>query len=149
MLYCRSGKSGNYHEQQNTNFFWTRIVRFAAKAPRHDWYDTKLNMIYITSQGKGGSVLNILEEVLLLEHKVAVLAWDLTKGTVSHLSVVREIKQAHMVTSSWYLQSAIITMQILYGSRFSEFSEKNHNDTSCSIHHVIMWSLYKKILFSL
>ncbi|XP_019720818.1 general transcription factor II-I repeat domain-containing protein 2-like [Hippocampus comes] len=84
----------------------------------------KLNTLNTTLQGRGGTALHMLEEVLAFERKLTVLARDLQRSTLSHFPSLREFKQAHGVINSEYLQSAITTMQASFGKRFREFREE-------------------------
>ena len=53
-----------------------------------------LNMLNTTLQGKGSlQELHMLEEVLVFERKLTVLARDLQRGTLSHFPSLREFKQ--------------------------------------------------------
>jgi len=85
-----------------------------------------LNTLNTTVQGRGGTALHMLEEVLAFERKLTVFARDLQRGTLSNFPSLREFRQAHKEINSKYLQSAITTMQASFGKRFCEFrAEKN------------------------
>ena len=81
-----------------------------------------LNTLNTTLQGRGGTAIHMLEEVLAFERKLT--ARDLQRGTLSHFPSLREFKQAHKVINSEYVQSAITTMQASFGKRFCEFREE-------------------------
>ncbi|XP_044276826.1 general transcription factor II-I repeat domain-containing protein 2A-like [Varanus komodoensis] len=85
-----------------------------------------LNTLNTTLQGRGGTALHMLEEVLAFERKLTVLARDLQRGTLSHFPSLREFRQAHNTINSAYLQSAITAMQTSFGKRFSEFREEKN-----------------------
>lgn len=61
-------------------------VRLAGQAALHGGYDNK------SVQGKGGTVLQIQEEVLL-EHKLTVLAKEGQRGTLLYFPSLREFKE--------------------------------------------------------
>ncbi|XP_048357110.1 general transcription factor II-I repeat domain-containing protein 2B-like [Sphaerodactylus townsendi] len=83
-----------------------------------------LNTLNTTLQGRGGTALHMLEEVLAFERKLTVFARDLQRGTLSHFPSLKEYQQAHEVINSEYLQSAVTTMQASFGKRFSEFRQE-------------------------
>uniref|UniRef100_A0A3B4C9Y8 HAT C-terminal dimerisation domain-containing protein n=1 Tax=Pygocentrus nattereri TaxID=42514 RepID=A0A3B4C9Y8_PYGNA len=99
------------------------LKRFAAclgevKTSASEWLEklhfmvdmtTNLNTLNTTLQGRGSTALHML-----------VLARDLQRGTLSHFPSLRELKQAHKVINSEYLQSAITTMQASFGNVISE-----------------------------
>ncbi|XP_027132767.1 general transcription factor II-I repeat domain-containing protein 2A [Larimichthys crocea] len=97
---------------------WLEKLHFMVDMTAH------LNTLNTTLQGRGATALNMLEEVLVFERKLTVLARDLQRGTLSHFPSLREFKQDHKLINSEYLQSAITTMQASFEKRFHEFREE-------------------------
>lgn len=97
---------------------WLEKLHFMVDMTAH------LNMLNTTLQGKGGTALHMLEEVLAFERKLTVFARDLQRGTLSHFPSLREFKRAHDIINSEYLQSAITAIQTSFGKRFCEFREE-------------------------
>lgn len=99
----------------------------------HFMVDTTVITLNRTLQGRRGTALHVLEEAF--ERKLTVLARVVQRGTPSHFPSLRELKQAHEVTNSQYLQSAITIMQASFGKRFRDFrEEKKTHCTSASLH---------------
>ncbi|KAM3831932.1 general transcription factor II-I repeat domain-containing protein 2A-like [Vipera latastei] len=96
---------------------WLEKLHFMVDMTAH------LNTLNTTLQGKGGTALHMLEEVLAFELKLTVFGRDLQRGTLSHFPSLREFKQGHNMINSEYLQSAVIAMQTSFGKRFCEFRE--------------------------
>ncbi|XP_039204212.1 uncharacterized protein LOC120310168 isoform X3 [Crotalus tigris] len=99
---------------------WLEKLHFMVDMTAH------LNTLNTTLQGKGGTALHMLEEVLAFERKLTVFARDLQRGTLSHFPCLREFKRGHDMVNSEYLQSAIIAMQTSFGKRFCEFREEKN-----------------------
>ncbi|XP_015684326.1 general transcription factor II-I repeat domain-containing protein 2B-like [Protobothrops mucrosquamatus] len=99
---------------------WLEKLHFMVDMTAH------LNTLNTTLQGKGGTALHMLEEVLAFERKLTVFGRDLQKGTLSHFPSLREFKQGHNMINSEYLQSAIIAMETSFGKRFCEFREEKN-----------------------
>uniref|UniRef100_A0A8D2J826 Uncharacterized protein n=1 Tax=Varanus komodoensis TaxID=61221 RepID=A0A8D2J826_VARKO len=99
---------------------WLEKLHFMVDMTAH------LNALNTTLQGKGGTALHMLEEVLAFERKLTVFARDLQRGTLSHFPSLREFKQAHNMINSEYLQSAITAMQTSFGKRFCDFREEKN-----------------------
>ncbi|XP_039186129.1 general transcription factor II-I repeat domain-containing protein 2-like [Crotalus tigris] len=99
---------------------WLERLHFMVDMTAH------LNVLNTTLQGKGGTALHMLEELLAFEHKLAVFAKDLERGTLSHFPSLRDFKQAHDVTNLEHLQSAITAMQTSFGKRFCELREEKN-----------------------
>ncbi|KAM3848390.1 general transcription factor II-I repeat domain-containing protein 2-like [Vipera latastei] len=99
---------------------WLEKLHFMVDMTAH------LKTLNTTLQGKGGTALHMLEEVLAFERKLTVFARDLQRGTLSHFPSLREFKRGHDMINSEYLQSAIIAMQTSFGKRFCEFREEKN-----------------------
>ncbi|XP_059848691.1 general transcription factor II-I repeat domain-containing protein 2A-like isoform X1 [Hypanus sabinus] len=99
---------------------WLEKLHFMVDMTAH------LNTLNTALQGKGRTALHMLEDVLAFKRKLAVLARDLQKGTLSHFPNLREFKQAHDMISSEYLHSAIIAMQTSFRKCFCEFREEKN-----------------------
>ena len=63
-------------------------------------------------------------KVLVFERKLTVLATDLQKDTLPHLTLLKQFKQTQKVINSENLQSAISAMQALFGTRFRKFRNR-------------------------
>lgn len=99
---------------------WLEKLHFMVDMTAH------LNTLNTTLQGKGGTALHMLEEVLAFERKLTVFVKDLQRGTLSHFPSLREFKQSHDTINLEYLKSAITTMQSSFGKRFCEFREEKN-----------------------
>ncbi|KAM4706621.1 general transcription factor II-I repeat domain-containing protein 2-like [Discoglossus pictus] len=66
---------------------WLEKLNFMVDMTAH------LNMLNTTLQGKGGTALHMLEEVLAFERKLTVFVKDFQRGTLSHFPTLREFKQ--------------------------------------------------------
>ena len=87
---------------------WLEKLHFMVDMTAH------LNTLNTTLQGREATVLHLLEEKLVFERKLTVLARDLQRGTLSHFPSLREFKQDQELINLEYLQSAITTMQALF-----------------------------------
>lgn len=85
-----------------------------------------LNTLNTSLQGKGGTALHMLEEVLGFERKLTVFAKDLQRGILYHFPALREFQQTGNAINSQYLQSLITAMQTSFGKRFCEFREEKN-----------------------
>ncbi|XP_069460653.1 general transcription factor II-I repeat domain-containing protein 2-like [Ambystoma mexicanum] len=85
-----------------------------------------LNTLNTTLQGKGGTALHMLEEVLAFERKLTVFVKDFQRGTLSHFPSLREFKQSHDTINLEYFKSAITAIQSSFGKRFCEFREEKN-----------------------
>ncbi|KAM3838578.1 general transcription factor II-I repeat domain-containing protein 2A-like [Vipera latastei] len=99
---------------------WLEKLHFMVDMTAH------LNKLNTSLQGKGGTALHLLEEVMAFERKLTVFDRDLQRGTLSHFPSLREFKQGSNVINSEYLQSAIIAMQTSFGKRFCDFKEEKN-----------------------
>ncbi|CAH2294051.1 general transcription factor II-I repeat domain-containing 2A-like [Pelobates cultripes] len=105
---------------------WLEKLHFMVDMTAH------LNMLNTTLQGKGGTALHMLEEVLAFERKLTVFVKDFQRGTLSHFPSLREFKQSHDTINLEYFKSAITAMQSSFGKRFCEFrEEKKHIILPC------------------
>lgn len=99
---------------------WLEKLHFIVDMTAH------LNTLNTSLQGKGGTALHMLEEVLGFKRKLTVLAKDLQRGTLCHFPSLTEFQQAHNVINCQYLQSAIAATQTSFGKRFCEFREEKN-----------------------
>ena len=99
---------------------WLEKLHFMVDMTAH------LNTLNTTLQGRGATVLHMLEEVLAFERKLTVLARNLQRGTLPHFPSLREFKQDQELINLEYLQSAITTMQASFEKRFHEFREEKN-----------------------
>ncbi|XP_069792326.1 general transcription factor II-I repeat domain-containing protein 2A-like [Narcine bancroftii] len=88
-----------------------------------DWMEkldmtVHLNMLDRSLQGKGGTALQMLEEVLAFKRKMTVFARDVQRGTLSHFPFLKEFKEAHNQINYEHFQRAITAMQTAFGERF-------------------------------
>ena len=65
---------------------------------------------------------------MAFERKLSVLARDLQRGTLSHFSSEREVKEAHN-TINQSKQSAITTLPTSFSIRFCQFREENNTSS--------------------
>ncbi|XP_023815961.1 general transcription factor II-I repeat domain-containing protein 2 [Oryzias latipes] len=99
---------------------WQEKLHFMVDMTAH------LNTLNTSLQGKGGTALHMLEEVLGFERKLTVFATDLKRGTLYHFPALREFQQAGNAINSQYLKSVITAMQTSFGKRFCEFRQEKH-----------------------
>ncbi|KAM9717454.1 general transcription factor II-I repeat domain-containing protein 2A-like isoform 1-T1 [Menidia menidia] len=99
---------------------WLEKLHFMVDMTAH------LNTLNTSLQGKGGTALHLLEEVLGFERKLTVLAKDLERLALHHFPSLREYQQGGNVINTQYLQSAITAMQASFGKRFCEFREEKN-----------------------
>lgn len=99
---------------------WLEKLHFMVDMTAH------LNTLNTSLQGKGGTALHMLEEVLGCERKLTVFAKDLQRGTLHHFPALREFQQAGNAINAQYLQSVITAMQTSFGKRFCDFREEKH-----------------------
>ncbi|KAK9522180.1 hypothetical protein VZT92_018660 [Zoarces viviparus] len=97
---------------------WLEKLHFMVDMTSH------LNTLNKSLQGKGGTALQMLEDVLAFERKMTVFARDVQRGTLSHFPSLREFREENTHINCEYLQDAIIEMQTAFGKRFSEFREE-------------------------
>lgn len=75
---CVSGAHKNFPELEQPD--WLEKLHFMVDMTAH------LNTLHKSLQGKGGTALQMLEEVLAFERKMTVFARDVQSGMLSHFS---------------------------------------------------------------
>ena len=120
---CLESKGLTFPELEQPD--WLEKLHFLVDTTVH------LDMLNKSLKGKGGTALQMLEEVLVFEHKMTVFARDVQRVMLSLFPSLRESKEAHNQENYENLQRAIIAMQTAFGKRFCNFREEKNLILSC------------------
>ena len=95
-----------------------------------------LDMLNKSMQGKESMALQMLEKDLAFEHKMAVFATDVQRGTLHHFSFLKKVSRSKQLVKHCVLLFAIVDIQTAFPERFCDF----RMEKTCYLFPSLLWS---------